>query len=131
MLQPGQRAGVRGLVVVAAQVGQRVDLAPGRRPHQLALHVVGEDRLEAGVALERRAVEVAQEALGPVVERGLGRRRGQQVDQRLDHVPAQRAGQPALHERGEPVGQVHLVAAERLVAALARQHHLHVARREL
>jgi hypothetical protein len=76
------------------------------------------------VALERRQVRAADEALRLVVEARarveLGSRStsGAQARERADAL-------------GEQVGDVRVVAAEELVAALARERDLHVLRREL
>jgi len=58
----------------------------------------------------------------------LGRR--QQGDQGLDRSLAQPAGQPGIAARG-PFGDVGLVAAQQLVAAVAREHHSDVLARHL
>ena len=77
------------------------------------------------VALERGQVRGAREALRLVVEADLGRRARQALDQ-----GPQRGGDGA-DARRERVGDVGVVAAEQLVAALAGERDLHRAGREL
>ena len=72
------------------------------------------------VALERRQVRSADEALRLVVQARPGARGGQALDER----PEERRGPPG--PLGEQVGRVGVVAAEELVAALARESDLHV-----
>ena len=98
---------------------------PAAPPSSSALGLGREDLLPGVVSLERRQVRPAHEALGPVVEARLARGGRQQLDER----PQERGG-PA-DPRGQPVGHVGVVAAEELVAALARERHLDVVGREL
>src|SRR5207244_6878683 len=84
-----------------------------------------EDLLPAMVALERRQVRRAYEALGPVVEARLRARARQELDERPREP--RRAPDPLR----EQVGRVGVVAAEELVAALTRERHLHVLGGEL
>ena len=92
---------------------------------QLGARVGGEDLLPAVVALERRQVRRADEALRAVVEARAARRDRQPLDER-----PREPGEPGRPERQE-VGGVGVVAAEELVAALARERDLHVLGREL
>ena len=93
---------------------------------QLGARVGGEDLLPAVVALERRQVRGRGEALRLVVEADPARRRGQAVGER--RAPAEASGADAL---GEQVGDVGVVAAEELVAALAGERDLDVLGGEL
>ena len=72
------------------------------------------------VALERRQVGGAGEALGHVLGPDPPRRARQQLDER----PGSACG--GTEPRGEPVGDVGEVAAEELVGALAGEDDLHV-----
>src|SRR5581483_6290106 len=85
----------------------------------------GEDLLPRVVGLERRQVRAADEALRLVVEADAARRGGQALGQR----PRQRRERPDAAR--EEVGDVGVVAAEQLVAPLARERDLDPARREL
>ena len=94
-------------------------------PGQLGPRIRREDLLPPVVPLERRQVRRAREPLRLVVEARLARRGRQPLDRR----PRERRQRPdAL---GEQVGDVGVVAAEQLVAALARERDLHVLRGEL
>ena len=95
--------------------------APGER----GARVRREDLLPAVVALERRQVRGADEALRAVVEARAARRDRQPLDQR-----PREPRQPGRPQRQEVRG-VGVVAAEELVAALAGERDLHVLRCEL
>ena len=100
------------------------------RPHrsgatgELAARVVGEDLLPRVVALERRQVRAADEPLRLVLERYAAIGAGEPLDERA-HEPRQ-----AADALGEQVRGVRVVAAEELIAALARECDLHIRRRE-
>ena len=94
-------------------------------PGQLGPRVCREDLLPRVMPLERRQLSRPHEPLGAVVEARARRRAREQLDER-----ARERGRPA-HALGQPIRHVRVVAAEELVAALARQGDLHVLRREL
>ncbi len=77
------------------------------------------------MALERRQVRRSREALRLVVEARLSRRGRQAIGER----PCQRGDR--ADSLGEEIGDVGVVAAEKLVAALARERDLHVLGGEL
>src|SRR5207253_3344861 len=92
---------------------------------QLRPRLGREDLLPAVVALERRQVRCADEALGPVVEARARGRGGEAFDD-----GAEERRRPARPLR-EQVGRVCVVAAEELVPALAGERDLDVLGREL
>ena len=124
VLQARERLGALGLARSAR--GRR---RPGRTrcvaPGELGARGRREDLLPAVVALERRQVRGADEALRPVVEARPPARARQPLDERR-RQPRERADAV-----GEQVGRVRVVAAEELVAALAGERDLHVLGGEL
>src|SRR5207247_1457114 len=113
-----------GLSRLAQQhlLGEAANLVPGGQREREIRH----DRVEIRHAgFERRQVGSADEALGLVVEARPGGRRRQPL-----HERAGEASKPADAGR-EQIGCVRVVTAEELVAALAGERDLHVARREL
>ena len=111
VLQPRQLLGALGLGVAGAVDVDRVRDAARRRAARPGPR--REDLLPGVVALDRRQVRAAHEALRLVVEAHLLGGARQPLDQR-----AQERRGPADAGR-EPVGDVGVVAAEELVAALA------------
>ncbi len=124
VLEAGQRLRPGGLGVALAV---EVDRVPARvaAAEQRRLSLAREDLLPGVVALQRRQAGAAGEALGFVVEADLGVGAGQQLGQRR-----RERGEPA-DAGGEQVGDVGVVAAEQLVAALAGEGDLDLARRQL
>ena len=106
-----------------ARAVQRIEVASV--PGQLRAHVGGEDLLEGLVAFERRHAGGPRESLQAVVEARLARRGRQPVDGRP------RTRRDRAEALCEEVGDVGVVAAEQLVAALAGQGDLDVFGREL
>ena len=118
VLEPGHELVPLRLGEAPAKRGERIaDVGAAR---ELGARVGGEDLLPAVVSLERRQVRGPDEPLRLVVEAGPPRRRGQQLDRRPRHR-GQRPG--PLREQ---VGDVGVVPAEELVAALARERDLDV-----
>src|SRR5439155_10786370 len=97
---------------------ERVEGAPP--PGQLGARLVREDLLPAVVTLERWQVRRAREALRLVVEADASRGGRELLDER-----SRERGERADALR-EPVGDVGVVPAEELVAALARERDLDV-----
>ena len=123
VLEPREQLGAVRLGERTPVEVERVEaVGPSR---QLGAQLGREDLLPAVVSLERREVRRADEALRAVVEARLRARARETLDERRGD-----ARQPADPER-EQVGRVRVVAAEELVAALARERDLHVSRREL
>ena len=118
VLQAGEQLGVRGLGEPLAVEVDRVEGVLAAR--ELRAGLGREDLLPRVMPLERRQVRGADEALRLVVEA----RPRDRARQPLDERPRQ-PGSPAGPQR-EQVGHVRVVAAEELVAALARERHLHV-----
>ena len=96
-----------------------------RAPGELRAKLGREDLLPAVMPLERGQVCGADEALRLVVEARPRRGCRQPLDERACQ------SRKAADSFGEQVGRVRVVAAEELVAALAGERDLHVARREL
>ena len=118
VLEPREQLVPLGLGEARAFALERVEPAPASG--QLGTRLGREDLLPALVTLERRQVRGRGEALGPVVEAA---RRDEDGSRSI-------AGRSAVATRpdalGEQVGDVGVVAAEELVAALARERHLDV-----
>ncbi len=123
VLEARQELGALRLGEARPEQVDRVELAPA--PGQLGPGLAREDLLPAVVALERRQVRGADEALRPVVEARPRRRARQPLDERPQEA---RRPPDAL---GEEVGRVRVVAAEELVAALSGERDLHVLGRKL
>ena len=123
VLQSRQLGGAGRLVVARPEEIDRIEtVAPTR---QLRAHVGGEDLLPGVVALERRQMRRPHEPLRLVVEA----RARAGARQALHERPGEVRERP--HAVGEQVRRVGVVAAEELVAALARERDLDVGGREL
>ena len=92
---------------------------------QLLLGLGREDLLPGMVALDRRQVSAAHEALGLVVEAHLLGGARKQLDQRPEK------GRRPAHPGREAIGHVRVVAPEELIATLAGEHDLDGVRGQL
>ena len=123
VLQPREQLGAFRFCEAGPQEVDRVELAAAAG--QAGAHVRREDLLPAVMALERRQMRGADEALGLVVEARAGGRGRKPLDQRP------RDARETGRSLGQEVGDVRVVAAEELVAALAGERDLDVGSREL
>jgi hypothetical protein len=123
VLQACKQLGALGLREAGSVEVDRVEAVAAAG--QLGAGVLREDLLPRVVAFERWQLRAADEPLRLVVE---ARARGRGREQ-LDERPRQPGG--AACPQRELVGDVGVVAAEELVAALAGERNLHVLRREL